>query len=449
MQIFQLFRSLRNPVFARLYAAQTTSLLGDALTWVGLALLVFELTGNQAGSILSVALTLRVVAYVLLSPLAGALADRCDRRCIMVITHLCRMVIICLLPFVTKVWQIYAIVLALNGFAAFFTPTYKATIPLATTRDEYPQAIALSGATYELLGVIGPGIAGGVIAFVGPRQIFFLDGLTFLTSACLILTIPARLQAIQQTAPRGINQTLEDIHIGTTCLFRDPPIRYALAMQLVAAIAGAQILVNTVGYVKGALELNDVQYGWIMAAFGIGATLASVAFGSIRQGFSRTTLIALGAGLTTVALLPASGANLTFLMLLWVIAGAGQSLVNLPTQTLIADRVATETQGRVYGAHFAWSHLWWAFSYPLAGWLSSRLTPNHFFYSSLIGLALLLLTHSGLKIKATHGLGGGCWHDHEHCHDGQHQHHPAQAVMAQTIHRHLHFHLAPQAVQYN
>ncbi len=78
------FRSLKNPHFAQLYAAQTISLFGDALTWVGLALLAFELAGENAAAILGTALTLRVLAFVLLSPLAGALADRINRKVIMV-----------------------------------------------------------------------------------------------------------------------------------------------------------------------------------------------------------------------------------------------------------------------------------------------------------------------------------------------------------------------------
>ncbi|WP_228024577.1 MFS transporter [cf. Phormidesmis sp. LEGE 11477] len=189
----RLFQCLKNPIFARLYAAQAINLIGDALTWLGLALLAFELAGDGAGLILSGALTLRVTAYVVLSPLAGAIADRVDRRRIMVATHLARMSIVCLLPFVTQPWQLYALVLTLNVFSAFFTPTYTATIPLVATQEEYPQAIALSSATYQLLGVLGPGLAGSIAAFVGTRQVFFLDGLTFLIAAFLVLTLPRHL----------------------------------------------------------------------------------------------------------------------------------------------------------------------------------------------------------------------------------------------------------------
>ncbi len=453
MNTLNLFRSLRNPVFARLYAAQTTSLLGDALTWVGLALLAFEIAGKNSAVVLASALTLRVMAFVLLSPLAGAIADRYDRKRIMVITHLMRMLIVSLLPFVTQAWQIYGLILVLNVFNAFFTPTYQATISLVTQPEEYPQAIALSSATYQLLGVLGPGLAGSVAAFMGARQVFFLDALSFLVAAVLILTLPGQLRVAQNQLVRTTGKTWQDIKEGTTRLLTDPPIRYALAMQLVASIAGAQILVNTVGYVQGTLHLGNQQYGWVMAAFGVGATLASVGFGIFAQRLARTTFALMGAALITIALLPASAASLFPLMGFWLVAGAGQSWVNLPTQTLIAERIPKEIQGRVYGAHFAWSHLWWAFSYPLAGWLSSSFPQNSFFWGGLVGLGLLTLIQltlsprqrplslSGTELSSVEQQERPTTcHDHSHIHDEHHQHQHASGTLESEPHAHAHTH---------
>jgi NRE family putative nickel resistance protein-like MFS transporter len=439
----RLFQSLENPLFARLYSAQTINLIGDALTWLGLALLAFELMGENAGVILSTALTLRVAAYVVLSPLAGAIADRVDRKRIMGVTHLARMVIVCLFPFVTQPWQIYAIVLALNVFSAFFTPTYTATIPLVTTQAEYPQAIALSSATYQLLGVLGPGLAGSIAAFVGTRRVFFLDGLTFLIAAILVFTLPGRLIVAQnQQDTRTVRRTLQDIRTGTTCLFHDPLIRYALLMQLVAAIAGAAILVNTVSYVQGTLQLGKLEYGAVMAAFGVGATLASVGLGSFSPMLNKTVLTRLGAMLISLALLPANWAGLGGLLFLWLVAGVGQTLVNVPTQTLIADRVDVDVQGRVYGAHFAWSHFWWAFSYPLAGWLGGHLSAWAFLGSGLIGATLWGAAHFLWQPTQPHAASNGLWHDHEHRHDEYHQHSHRTNVAAASAHRHLHFHFS-------
>lgn len=441
MQTPPILQCLKNPLFARLYFAQAINLIGDSLTWLGLALLAFELAGEKAGLILSGALTLRVMAFVVLSPVAGAIADRVDRKRIMLVTHLARMGIVCLFPFVTQAWQIYAIVLALNVFYAFFTPTYTATIPLVTKQDEYQSAIALSSATYQLLGVLGPGLAGSIAAFVGTREVFFLDGITFLIAAILIVTLPGQLMVNQnQQNARTVNRTLEDIRLGTFCLFADPLIRYALAMQLVAAIAGAAILVNTVGYIQGILHLGKVEYGWVMAAFGMGATVASIGLGNFNQKFKYILVVGVGAMVITLALFPANWVNLSILLLLWLVAGIGQTLVNVPTQALIADRVAVDIQGRVYGAHFAWSHLWWAFSYPLAGWMGNSFPSSSFFYSSLIGLVLLVAAYLAFQPKQQADLENGRWHEHSHSHDEDHQHNHSLNIAIQKSHSHLHFH---------
>ena len=434
--------SLRNPVFARLYLAQTVSLLGDALTWVGLALLAFELAGKDSALVLSAMLTLRVTAFVLLSPLAGALADRLDRKVILVTTHLFRMLIVGLLPLVTAIWQVYVLVFALNAFNAFFTPTYQATLPLVVGEKDYPQALALSSATYELLGVLGPGIAGGVAVLIGAREIFFLDALSFLVAAILLFTLPGLPQIKSDEVDEQPGRTWRDIKEGTNRLFADAPMRYALAMELVASIAGAQVLVNTVGYLKGGLHLGDVQYGWTMAAFGVGATLSALAVGAINRHLTHTSFIFIGALVGTLALIPASAVGLFPLMALWLMAGAGQNWVNLPTQALIAERTPSAFQGRVYGAHFAWSHLWWALAYPVAGWLGSQFGGQSFVYGGLLGLIVLGIVQFTLApqrpqqlVEHTHEA-----IKHEHSHNELHDHEHPAGMAASQPHSHVHQH---------
>lgn len=145
-----------------------------------------------------------------------------------------------------------------------------------------------------------------------------------------------------------------------------------------------------------------------------------------------------------MALLPANRVDLSGLLLLWAIAGIGQTLVNVPTQTLIADRVAVEVQGRVYGAHFAWSHLWWGFSYPLAGLLVSHFPTQNFFYSSLMGFVLLAIVCLAFKPNHLIHLNSGLWHKHLHTHDEHHKHSHSPSTIIQNSHNHLHFHHVTQ-----
>ncbi len=393
MQALAAFGALRNPRFARLYAAQAISQVGDALTWVALALLAYELAGANAAVVLGVALTLRVSAFVLLSPWAGVLADRVERRRLLFVTHLGRAAVIALMPFVTDVWQVYALTLLLNAFTAFFTPTNQATVPLLVGRAQAGRAFALSSATTELLGIVGPGLAGVLAAWAGGRTLFFLVAVTFLAAALLVLTLP-RLRA---NGGGAAVDRWRDVRDGTTRLWRDPPIRFALLMELVAAITGALILTATIVRVKAGLGLGDVHYGWVMALYGLGATLASLAFGAAGSRVPRTLIILVGAAVTSVALLPADAAPYLPLLGLWLLAGVGQNWVNLPTETLLAERTEEHAQGRVYGAHFAWSHLWWAFAYPLASLLSTRFPDSAFLYGGLLALATLALIVLALR----------------------------------------------------
>jgi NRE family putative nickel resistance protein-like MFS transporter len=400
VNVFHVFGVLREPRFARLYAAQTVSQVGDALTWVALALLAYELAGANAAAVLAFALTLRVGAYVLLSPWAGVLADRTERRTLLFGTHLGRAVVIAAMPLVTDVWQVYVLMFLLNALTAFFTPTNQATVPLVVGKADAGRAFALSSATTELLAILGPGLAGLLAVWVGGRTLFWFDAATFVLAGLLVLTLPSLRAGGGEAAP---GERWRDVRDGTARLWRDPPVRFALLMELVAAIVGALILTVTVVRVKGGLGLGDAEYGWVMALYGLGAAAASLAFGAAGRRVPRTVVILAGAAVTSVALLPADAAPLAPLMALWVLAGVGQNWVNLPTETLLAERTEERAQGRVYGAHFAWSHFWWALTYPLASLLSARLPGQTFLIGGLLAVVVLIVVvvfswrHVGLR----------------------------------------------------
>lgn len=395
-RLIEPFEALRSRVFATLYFAQTISLLGDAFTWVGLALLAYQFGREQSAVILSTALTLRVLAFIIFSPFAGVLADRVDRKKILYVTHFIRMGIVGCLPFVSAEpdvarWQIYGLVFLLNVFNAFFTPTYKAIIPQVVDKRYYRQAIGLSTATFQLLGVLGPGLAGIVSVWFGARDIFFVDAASFILAGILILLLPTALLATPPAGESGAKplSAWSDVVKGATLLFSAPVIRFALAIEFVSAIAGAQILVNTIGHVKDGLGLTNAAYGWVMAAFGIGATIAAFLSGLLDTTPSRRKSLIGGALLLGFAIVGANCVGYPVLMALWVVAGLGQSLAEIPSETLISEQIEGSQQGKVFGSHFAFSHLWWAIAYPIAGFTGSQFPGQNFLYGGLLTLALL------------------------------------------------------------
>jgi len=393
MTIFDPIKSLKEPLFAKLYFAQAISLLGDAFTWIGIALLAFEFGGNQSAKILAIALTLRVTAFIIFGSYAGVLADRFNRKKILIITNLVRMTIVFSLAFITNVWELYFLIFLLNVFNAFFSPAYKASIPqLISQKEEYKNAIALSNSTWQLLGMLGPGLAGVLAVFWGSRQIFLFDAFTFIISSILVSFIPFSLFKEEKKQNKSsISGIWSDIQKGTNLIFRNKPIRFSLLIELVAAIAGAQILVNTVGHIKGNLSLTDKEFGLTMTAFGIGATIAAFTVNAFDKTKNKTNLLIIGALMLSLSILSANIVSYEVLLMLWVIAGLGQSFTEMPSQILIAENIALDQQGKAYGSHFAWSHLWWAIGYPIAGISGIYLYNQDFLVGGLLSLGLLII----------------------------------------------------------
>jgi MFS transporter, NRE family, putaive nickel resistance protein len=431
-----MFQPLKNPTFARLYIAQAISLLGDALTWLGLALLAVELAGDRAPSILATALTCRIIAFIVCAPIVGMIADKFDRQLILVGTHLVRMVLVGLLPFVQTIWQLYAIVLAINIFHACFTPTYQATIPSITKAQEYAPAMALASVTYQTVSMIGPGLAGLVAGWLGARPIFWLDSGSFFLAALIMITIRQPLTGSNaQIELQPSTSYFSRLTIGTRLLFGDRFLRYALALQLVGAIIGGQILVNTVSFVRSILLLGDREYGWAMMAFGVGMVIAAVIIAKIQQYVARHWILVCGAVLTILPMFWADRSSLIGMIFLWVWIGIGKNAIDLPTQIAIGERIPQQQQGQVYAAHFAWSHLWWGLAYPLAGWLGTAYPHSMFAIAAGIGLLLLVLVQLYLAPSATAHTHAAVDHTHIHRHDRFHQHSPDA-----EIHVHAHHH---------
>jgi MFS transporter, NRE family, putaive nickel resistance protein len=439
-----MLQSLKNPTFARLYTAQAISLLGDALTWLGLALLAVELAGDRAPVILATALTCRIIAFIICAPIVGIIADKFDRKLILVGTHLVRMLLVGLLPFVQTIWQLYAIVLIINIFHACFTPTYQATIPIVTKPQEYAPAMALASVTYQTVSIIGPGLAGVVAGWLGARTIFWLDSGSFLLAALVILTIRQPL-TVSNSVDKIAAQTsyFSRLTIGTRLLFADRFLRYALALQLLGAIVGGQILVNTVSYVRSTLDLGDREYGWVMMAFGAGMVIAALIFAAIQKNVARHWVMFGGAILMVVGMFFAHQPSFVGLMILWFLAGIGKNSIDLPTQIAIGERIPKQQQGQVYAAHFAWSHLWWGLAYPLAGWLGTEHPEWMFAIAGSIGLVILIIVQLSFALAATTHEHDAVSHAHSHTHDRSHQHSDESGFHAHAHHHpsieHTHF----------
>jgi len=181
---------LANRTYRHLFAAQVIALIGTGLLTVALGLLAYRLAGAEAGAVLGTALAIKMVAYVLVAPIANAFTGQLPRRAFLVATDLVRAGVALILPFVDQVWQVYLLVFVLQACSAAFTPTFQATIPdiLPEERD-YTRALSLSRLAYDLENLLSPTLAALLLTVIDFHWLFGGTVVGFLCSAALVVSV--------------------------------------------------------------------------------------------------------------------------------------------------------------------------------------------------------------------------------------------------------------------
>lgn len=378
---------LADRTYKHLFLAQVVALLGTGLATVALGLLAYDLAGGDAGLVLGMIFTIKMVAYVGIAPIAGAFADRVPRRALLVTLDLVRAGVALALPFVTEVWQVYVLIFLLQSASAAFTPTFQATIPdVLPEEDRYTRALSLSRLAYDLENIVSPVLAGLLLAVLSYSALFLGTVVGFLASAVLVVSVilprpsPSEPRGIYDRSTRGIR-----IYLAT------PRLRGLLALNLAAAAGGAMVLVNTVVLVRGELGLPETALAWAMGAFGAGSMLAALVLPKLLDRLPDRPVMLTGAITLTSALLALAALILGFglswplLLAAWLVTGAGYSAVLTPSGRLLKRSAHPEDRPAIFAAQFALSHACWLITYPLAGVLMTMAGASF----ALLGLALL------------------------------------------------------------
>lgn len=366
-----------NKNFLLLFAAQVISLMGSGVTTVALALFAYELAGGaDATMVVGNALMLRIIAFLIFSQPAGVYADRVSRKRILILMDLGRFILLGLFPFASQVWHVYVLIFSINALTACFTPVFEATIPQIAGHTHYGQAVALSRVAVDVEAVLGPIVAGLLVAGLGVHWVFWFDGLTYLLSAMLITfaVVPQLTSAISYSH----HSVLADMFYGTQVLFRVRLLRQSMIASFCEAIAGAAAIVATVAYVRKDLQQSIWQVGLAMAAVGAGSSMGAFALvrfsqlvdAKTRQSCQFAIRVTLAGGLLLSSVLIAAGiyAPYGFFVLLWAANGTGQAMIALPSSVLLAEHSSDHDRGRIYAAHFAISHACWLITYPVIGY---------------------------------------------------------------------------------
>lgn len=363
-----MLKTLRNPTFRHLFAAQLVALLGTGLATVALGLLAWQLVGDSAGAVLGTVLAIKMVAYVTLAPVAAAIAERLPRRVFLVSLDLIRAGVIAFLPFVTEVWQVYVLIFALQAASAGFTPAFQAVIPdVLKDEDDYTNALSLLRLTEDLEQLASPMLAALLLTVVSFPVLFAGTVLGFVASALLVVTarLPERVRSED-------SHFWADVTKGIRIYTRTPRLRGLMVMEAAVAAAGAMVYVNTVVVVQAQLGLGEEAVALAFAGFGAGSMLAAFLLPRMLARLEDRPVMIGGASLMVggIALVPLMG-SLGALIALWAAIGFGFSLTQTPIGRIINRSTQEADRGSVFAAQFALSHACWLVTYPLAGWVGA------------------------------------------------------------------------------
>ena len=350
-----------NPDFRNLWFGQIISLLGDWFNLIGSAALIASLTGS--GLAISGLFVVRMLAPFLISPLAGVVADRYDRRAILLVADLLRAVIVLgflLVRSAENVWLLYVLTALQLGVSGFFDPAKNAILPDVVSVRRLGAANALSSATWSVMLAFGAALGGLVAGTWGVYAAFSLDALTFLVSAFFIFQVRYRQPAEQRSRGKSVADALGEYVEGLRYLLRERDILMIASQKglIALAVAGGfnvvQVAIAEKLFVIG--EGGSLSLGIFMTVFGIGTGIGPIVArrwsgdrdGPLRQ--SITIFYALtGIGLLVLApLTDFYSVNLGMFL-----RGFGGGVVWVFGTQLLLQNVPGAVRGRVFATEFA------------------------------------------------------------------------------------------------
>ncbi|MEW1965701.1 MFS transporter [Micrococcus sp. NPDC078436] len=389
---------LRQPTYARLFGAQVIALLGTGLLTVALGLLAYDIAGADAGVVMGTVMAVKMIAYVLISPVTTALVARLPARPVLIGADLARAAVALSLPFVTEAWQTYALVFLLQSASATFTPTFQAVIPTVLPEErEYTRALSLSRLAYDVESLVSPLLAAALLTAMSYHSLFVGTVVGFLASAALVAS--ARFPAVQAPAPAPF---LDRLTRGTRLFLASPELRGLLGLNLVVATTTAMVIVNTVVLVQAELGRPQEDVALLLTAHGVGSMLVALTLPSWLDRVPDRRVMLAGAAVLPLLLLAGVGALVGMegtarwaaLLTVWALLGAATSAVLTPSARLLRRGSTEQDRPAVFAAQFSLSHACFLLTYPLAGILGASLG------LPAVGLVLVGIGALGLAFAA-------------------------------------------------
>jgi MFS family permease len=335
---------------------------------VALALLAFDLAGDDSGAILGTALSLKMLAYIVAAPVVGVLIRHLPRKPLLIALDVLRAGSLLILPFVTAAWQVLALVFVFSLASAIFTLVYQTVVPyLLANREDYTKSLARSRIATELESSISPLLAAGLLLLFPAAGVFAVAAAGFLISGWLI----ARMRTPPPARKKG-DGLLAAVMRGPRLLFVTRDLRGLVALDVAVAVASAMVMVNTVVIVQGVLDLDRSASAYAFAVFGLGSIIGAIAMTPALRAVPDRAIMLGGAGLLSAGLFAgALVASLAGLFAVWFVIGLGCALALTPANFLIRRIARPGDLQDLFAAQLALTSGCLMVAYSAAGWLGA------------------------------------------------------------------------------
>ena len=352
-----MLQPLRLRDFRLVFSGESISLIGDQFHFVALAWLVLQLTGSgiALGTVLMVAAVPRA-AFMLLG---GALSDRFSPRSLMLASNALRGVVVGIVAALVlsgnaQLWQLYVLAAIFGVVDAFFHPALNTIVPMLVSERLLPPANGLVQIMQQLSGLIGPAIAGLVVAAFKTGPAFAIDALSFGVATVTMLLVRGgrrvpNANGVSAGAEQGTSGLLADIGSGLAFAWRDSAVRSLVL--LVAAFNFAfsgPISVGLPYLADHRFAGGAALFGIMLSTFGAGAVGGALLAGSMkhvpRLGFVVLVIaFAMGVGLAVIGLSP----NIALTLAAGMAIGLGAGFINVRVIAWLQQRTPEAMRGRV------------------------------------------------------------------------------------------------------
>lgn len=369
-----------NADFRFLWFGQIVSLLGDWFNLIASAALVTLLT--QSGLAVGGLFVVRMLAPFLISPLAGVVADRYNRKHLLILADVGRAVVVMgflLVQDPAHVWLLYALTAVQLGLSGFFFPARNAILPDIVSRRELGAANALSSATWSVMLAFGAALGGLVAGQWGAYPSFVVDSLTFVGSAALIARIRYRPQAPPEGSAASVAAALHQYLEGLRYLRRNVDVLFialhkaAFALLVSGTFQVVQVALAEQVFVIG--EGGGTSLGILYAVMGVGTGLGPILARRFTGDRDRPQRLAIAASYAVTALgLALAGTLVSFPVVLLgtLLRGVGSGVGWVFSTQLLLQLLPNRVRGQVFSTEFALYTLGSALGAAGAGWALDR-----------------------------------------------------------------------------